>query len=95
MFINRGTNRKVVVATEEEYRQAKKRFSDFEIIKTGVGAVNVIRTLKDLNKNTPLLNFGYAGSNVLKPGEEIEIGKVALSRDSRNCKKLHIQRRWL
>jgi hypothetical protein len=67
-----------VVATEEEYRRAKKRFSDFEIIKTGIGAVNVIRALKDLNIATPLLNFGYAGSNVLEIGEEIEIGKVAL-----------------
>lgn len=68
----------IIVATEEEYEIAKKRFIHNKIIKTGVGAINIINKLKDLNKKTKLLNFGYVGSNTIKIGKEIIISDVEL-----------------
>jgi len=68
----------IVVATEEEYKIAKKRFIHNKIIKTGVGAINVINKLKNLNKKTRLLNFGHAGSNTISIGEEVTISNVEL-----------------
>lgn len=68
----------IVVATEKEYEIAKERFHKEPIIKTGVGGLNVIQTLKDISKDTPILNFGYVGSNVIPVGTEIEVGKCKL-----------------
>lgn len=68
----------VVIAEACERKLIPKNKRHLPLLITGAGAVNVIRALKDLNKNTPLLNFGYAGSNTISIGEEIEIGKVAL-----------------
>lgn len=68
----------IVVATDEELKLAQERFKDCEIIKTGVGGLNVIQTLKDLPVDTPIINFGYVGSNNIKVGTEVNIGKVKL-----------------
>jgi hypothetical protein len=67
----------IVVATEEEYKLAQQRFND-KIIKTGVGALNVINKLKDLDRNAPIINFGYVGSNNIKVGTEMQIAKSKL-----------------
>lgn len=40
----------IVVATDEEYKLAKKRFKWHLIVKTGVGGINVVRKLKRLPK---------------------------------------------
>lgn len=63
----------VVVATDEEYKLAKKRFKHHIIIKTGVGGINVIRTLKHFPKWLKIINFGYAGSNNIPIGTEVKI----------------------
>lgn len=63
----------IVVATDEEYKLAKKRFKGHLIIKTGVGGINVVRKLKRLPKWLKITNFGYVGSNVLPIGTEITI----------------------
>lgn len=68
----------IVVATNEEYKLAKKRFKGQKIIKTGVGGINVIRKLKKYKKNTPIINFGYAGSNLMAIGTEISICECTL-----------------
>lgn len=70
--------RVIVVATDEEYQLATKRFKDDNIIKTGVGGLNVIQTLKDISKNTPILNFGYVGSNIIPVKTEVTINKCKL-----------------
>ena len=36
--------------------------SVWEIIVTGVGAINVLKTLQDLPRNAQIINIGYAGS---------------------------------
>ena len=68
----------VVVATDEEYEFVRKRFKEEEIIKTGVGAINVINALKDLPKDTPILNYGLVGSNKIPKGTFCTISKCKL-----------------
>ena len=68
----------IVVATDEEYKLARKRFKHKLIIKTGVGGVNVIRKLRKIPKWIKILNFGYVGSNVIPVGTEIEVSQSKL-----------------
>lgn len=68
----------IVVATDEEYKLAKKRFKHHLIIKTGVGGINVIRTLKHFPKWLKIINFGYVGSNVIPIGTELTIDYCGL-----------------
>lgn len=68
----------IVVATDEEYKLAKKRFKGHLIIKTGVGGINVVRKLKRFPKWLKITNFGYVGSNVLPIGTEIKVGESRL-----------------
>lgn len=69
----------VVVATKEEIALVEKLgYAKYPILVTGVGALNVIRALKDVPKDTHILNIGYCGSNKLKVGEICYIGKVSL-----------------
>lgn len=70
----------IVVATDEEYKLAKKRFKGQKITKTGVGGINVIKKLKHFPKWLKITNFGYAGSNVIPIGTEIRVD---------NCKLYH------
>jgi len=68
----------IVVATDEEYKLAQKRFKDQLIVKTGVGGINVLETLKNVKKSHKIVNFGYVGSNVLLIGTEVKVGKCKL-----------------
>lgn len=68
----------LVVATEEEYKIAKKRFKGHKIVKTGVGGINIIETLKNLPKSLKIINFGYVGSNNIPIGTEVNIGECQL-----------------
>lgn len=68
----------IVVATDEEYKLAKKRFKGHLIIKTGVGGINVVRKLKKLPKWLKITNFGYAGSNKIPIGTELTIDYCGL-----------------
>lgn len=68
----------IVVATDEEYKLAKKRFKGQKIVKTGVGGINVLNTLKEADKGQKITNFGYVGSNVIPIGTEIKVGECKL-----------------
>lgn len=68
----------VVVATNEEYKLAKKRFKGHKIVKTGVGGINVLKTLKKTHKEHKIINFGYVGSNIIPIGTEVRIGECRL-----------------
>lgn len=68
----------IVVATDEEYKLAKKRFKGQEIVKTGVGGINILNTLKEADKGQKIINFGYVGSNVIPIGTEVRIGECRL-----------------
>lgn len=68
----------IIVATDEEYKLAKKRFKGQEIVKTGVGGINILNTLKEADKWQKLTNFGYVGSNIIPIGTEVRIGECRL-----------------
>lgn len=70
----------IVVATVEEFDLARKRFADVGdiIVRTGVGGLNVIKALSGVDRNTPIVNFGFAGSNCLKIGTEHTVSKSRL-----------------
>lgn len=67
----------VVVATLHEYALAKEYTND-EIVVTGVGALNVINALKDVDRDTPIVNMGYVGSNNIAVGTLVTIDNVYL-----------------
>ena len=64
--INRTKGRKnmlIVIAEKEELKLVEELgYSNCPVLITGVGALNVIDALKDLPKDTEILNIGYAGS---------------------------------
>ena len=68
----------VIVATNAECELAQKRFPDDIIIKTGVGALNIIQKLQNASRQMKILNFGYAGSNSIPVGTEVKIGTCQL-----------------
>lgn len=69
----------VVVATENEVKLAEELgFKGNPILITGVGAINTIRALANVSKDTEILNIGYCGSNNITIGTLCKIGKVAM-----------------
>lgn len=68
----------IVVATNEEYIEAKKRYKKQPIIITGVGGLNVIETLSPFNRKEKIINFGYVGSNNIPIGTKVKIGECML-----------------
>lgn len=67
----------VVIATKDELKLVEEYgFSNNPILITGVGGVNVVNALKDLPRDTHILNIGYAGSNTLEIGTSVSVGRV-------------------
>lgn len=58
----------VLVATDAEYAAAKKYLQGLMVIKTGIGAGNVIRTCCNIPDRESVVNIGYCGSNVVPVG---------------------------
>lgn len=56
---------------------------DWEVIVSGVGAVNVIRALRDLPRDTYILNIGYAGSSNFEINSVVMVSEVRLNHP--NC----------
>lgn len=53
--------------------------SDAEVIYTGVGAINVIRSLQGLDREAELYNIGYAGSANFDIGTWVDVTEVRLN----------------
>lgn len=51
----------------------------WDILVTGVGALNILQTLRNLPIDTRLLNIGYAGSTNFDIGSAVEITEVRLN----------------
>ena len=62
----------VVVATDQEYKQACMH-SKYNVLQTGIASSNVIEKLKDVDKNTRIINVGFVGSNNLLVGTIVKI----------------------
>ena len=48
------------------------------ILVTGEGALNVISALRNVPRETPIHNIGYAGSNMIPIGTKCRIGNVTM-----------------
>ena len=53
--------------------------SDATLIYTGVGAINIIRSLQEIDRDAELYNIGYAGSANFELGTWVEVTKVRLN----------------
>jgi hypothetical protein len=53
--------------------------SDAEVLITGVGAINIIRSLQGLDRDAELYNIGYAGSANFDLGTWVEVTEVRLN----------------
>lgn len=72
-------NRIIVVATEAEAELARRNWQTHEIVRTGVGILNVIKTLRNYHpEETEIINFGYAGSNNLPKGALCIVNQAGL-----------------
>ncbi len=63
--------------TAHQWRMADG--SVWDIIVTGVGALNVLQALRDVPRDTRLLNIGYAGSANFDIGSTVEVSEVRLN----------------
>ncbi len=52
---------------------------DAEVLFTGVGAINIIRSLQHLDREAELYNIGYAGSANFDLGSWVEVSEVRLN----------------
>lgn len=69
----------IVVATAEEAVLAKQELSiHYPILITGVGGVNVIRALDKIPRTTKIVNFGFAGSNLIPKGQMCRVGSCKM-----------------
>ena len=79
-------NKIVVLAEEGEvslidklYEQLGIDLRNIPILYTGVGAINVIRALQELPRDTEIFNIGYAGSANFEVGSWAEVQEVRLN----------------
>lgn len=86
----------VVIAQPEEIKLVKELgYENNPIIITGVGGVNVIRALKDLPKDTEILNIGYCGSNSLEIGTKVFVDEIhTFHPNVEFCEKIEFTTNW-
>lgn len=58
--------------------------SEWEVLVSGVGALNVIKALQHLPAQTEVLNIGYAGSSNFAVGSAVKISEARLNHP--NCR---------
>lgn len=69
----------VVVATPEELKIAPQTVDEADkVVITGVGALNVLRALRDEPRDEEIVNIGYVGSNILPVGTKCSPREVRL-----------------
>ena len=79
--------RKIIVMAEEGelslLDKAKEQLGldlrDAQLIYTGVGAINIIRSLAGLDRDAEVYNIGYAGSANFEIGTWVEVTEVRLN----------------
>ena len=74
-------NKYLVIAEEGERDLIAKYLPDcnYPVIVTGVGAINIIRSLQNLPRESELINIGYAGSANFDIGTLVEVTEVRLN----------------
>ena len=71
----------IVIAEEGERKLVEQYLPQctYPVIVTGVGAINIIRALQDLPRDSRLINIGYAGSSNFAIGTLVEVTEVRLN----------------
>ena len=64
---------------EKAQQQLGLDLRDAQVLFTGVGAINIIRSLQDLDREVELYNIGYAGSANFDIGTWVEVSEVRLN----------------
>ena len=64
---------------DQLYEKTGLNLQDAEIIFTGVGAINIIRSLQSLDREAEIYNIGYAGSANFEIGSWVEVTDVKLN----------------
>ncbi len=68
----------IVVAESKEKTLAAQRFPNIPIRECGVGALNILKALRDVPLDTEIINIGYAGSANYEIGTVVEVGECQL-----------------
>ena len=73
----------IVIATPKELELVDKILGDqayhyYPILVTGVGGTNVVEKLRDIPRDTPIINIGYAGSSNTKIGTIVEVSQCSI-----------------
>ena len=75
----------IVIASPTELSLVREELAyrsicrDVKIIITGVGAINVFQALKNVDKDTRILNIGFCGSPDFPLDSRVEVGLCELS----------------
>ena len=64
---------------EKAQQQLGLDLRDAKVLFTGVGAINIIRSLQDLDREAEVFNIGYAGSANFDIGTWVEVNEVRLN----------------
>ena len=78
---------KIIVMAEEGERALLEKareqlgldLTDADVLYTGVGGINIIRSLQDIDRDTEVYNIGYAGSANFDLGTWVEVTEVRLN----------------
>lgn len=67
------------VLIEKAHLQLGLDLDEAEVLVTGVGAINIIRSLQGLDRGADIINIGYAGSANFDLGTWVEVTEVRLN----------------
>lgn len=68
----------IVIAEEGERQLAEEMFPGIEVWVTGVGALNIMKSLMNVPRDSELINIGYAGAPNIPVGTQVEVSTVRL-----------------
>lgn len=74
----------LIIAEEQERKIAEEIFPDIPVIVAGVGAFNIMKSLRDLPLDSELYNVGYAGSANYPIGSIVAVNSVRLNHPNVN-----------
>lgn len=72
----------LILIAEEGERKLIERYlpeTEGEVFVTGVGAFNIMRSLRNIAPDTPIINIGYAGSSNFEIGTAVEVTEARLN----------------
>ncbi len=69
----------VLIAEEQERALAEQYFPGIEVLVTGVGALNIMKSTRNIPLDTEIFNIGYAGSANFEIGTIVEVTESRLN----------------